>query len=183
MKTKRKWKPETRSRMAQGVKYSEEVKEQALAMLAVSGNVARTAKALGLPEATVRSWKNHRAREDENDSFAKLREKKKKAFIRSAWNNVERANRLIYKRLNRAEKAEKELDEILDLVKGATKEELSEQEKQRIYRTLATLRIDDLAKLSTVLGTLYDKQALAANEATTVVDGKIAVPRFEDFEV
>lgn len=169
--------------MAQGKKYSEEIKEKALALLAVNDNVTQTAKALGLPESTVRQWKNHRAREDEDDAFAKLREKKKKAFIRSAWNNVERANRLIYKRLNRAEKAEKELDELLVLVRNAKKEELTDDEKRKIFRTLAILRVDDISKLSTVLGTLYDKQALAACEATAVVDGKIAVPRFEDFEV
>lgn len=40
----------------------------------------------------------------------------------------------------------------------------------------------DLGKLVTIIGTLYDKQALANKEATEIVDGEIGVRKFEDFK-
>jgi len=38
----------------------------------------------------------------------------------------------------------------------------------------------DAKSLSTVLGTIYDKQALASSEPTQIVDGEVKLVRFED---
>lgn len=38
----------------------------------------------------------------------------------------------------------------------------------------------DARSLSTVLGTIYDKQALASSEPTQIVDGEVKLVRFED---
>ena len=46
---------------------------------------------------------------------------------------------------------------------------------------LAKIKVEDVKSLATVLGTLYDKQALANKEATAIVEGSITVKKFEDF--
>ena len=40
---------------------------------------------------------------------------------------------------------------------------------------MAAIKVEDVGKLATMLGTLYDKQALANNEATSKVDGVIRI--------
>ena len=57
---------------------------------------------------------------------------------------------------------------------------LTSQQRQALYMKLAKIKVDDVKSLATVLGTLYDKQALANKEATTIVEGNITVRKFED---
>ena len=45
---------------------------------------------------------------------------------------------------------------------------------------LKALKNFKLSELSTLIGTMYDKQALANKEATTIVGGNITVRKFED---
>jgi hypothetical protein len=44
---------------------------------------------------------------------------------------------------------------------------------------VASLKCDDLGRLVAILGTLYDKQALANREETEIVGGSV-VAKFED---
>lgn len=168
--------------MAQGKKYDDEIKEQARAMLAINDNVLQVAKALSLPESTIRSWKKSFEREDGGQNLAKLRERKKGQFVRKAWANIDRLQALISKKLKRAEKSEEELDKLLEIVASLPDGELPAKEKKVLAAKLAALKLEDIGKLSTVLGTLYDKQALASNDVTEVVSGTIGVAKFEDFE-
>nr|DAI27434.1 MAG TPA: hypothetical protein [Caudoviricetes sp.] len=46
---------------------------------------------------------------------------------------------------------------------------------------MSAIKIESVKELAVVLGTLYDKQALANKEATAIVEGNIAVKKFEDF--
>ena len=50
-----------------------------------------------------------------------------------------------------------------------------------LYSKISAIKIENVRELSTVLGTLYDKQALANKEATAIVEGDIKVKKFEDF--
>ena len=150
--------------MAQGKKYNDDIKERAFALLACNNSVAEVARALNLPYSTVKTWKNNYlakseelAQKEENGEhsdeldLAKLRKAKKEELIRNAWRIIGKSQMLIERRIDKA------IDNPDD------------PECEMGVR-----------ELSTVLGTLYDKQALASKEATEIVEGEIAVVRFED---
>ena len=70
--------------------------------------------------------------------------------------------------------ANEELDE-----EESEKNRSNEKKRQRICSKIDALKLDNLSQISTTLGTLYDKQALANGEATsreeTIIKG------FEDY--
>ena len=93
-----------------------------------TGNYSETGRVVGVPTSTVKDIVDNNIDEPE---FAILRKQKQEEFI-------ERADRIIYKAMNRLENS-------LD----------NEEEKIQVNN------------LSTVIGTLYDKRALAKGEPTS----------------
>jgi uncharacterized protein YifN (PemK superfamily) len=150
--------------MARGQKYNIEDKEKALAMLATNNNVAEIAKKLDIPESTLKTWK----KEKENDEeFNELRLKKKREFVDKAWASIEMALQLGEKRIKRALEHESELDEIIDVIQD---NDMNDKQKTALISKVRTLQIQGIRDISTFIGTLYDKQALANNEATNNLD-------------
>lgn len=149
--------------MAQGKKYNDDIKEKVFALLACNNSVAEVARTLNLPYSTVQTWLNKYiaqseilAQQEKNgvrnyeQDLVKLRQQKKEEFIRNAWRTIGKAHTLIEKRIDRA--MENPDDPECEI---------------------------NVRELSTVLGTLYDKQALACKDATTIVEANATV-RFED---
>lgn len=163
--------------MAQGKKYPQEIKEKALALLAVNTNVSAVARELGLPRSTIVTWQQE-AQNDED--FGKLREQKKEEFINGAWDIVMRAQRLIAKRLDRAEKDDERLDMLLDEVEDMSDDDISDAQRRVLVKRITDLKLDDIGKLGTVMGTMFDKHALALNQPTAIHGGEVVVKRFED---
>ena len=58
-------------------------------------------------------------------------------------------------------------------------EELTTQELKACVKVLLELKLPDIGKLSSVMGTMYDKRALARGEPTENIGGT-AVIKFED---
>ncbi|MBQ8371548.1 MAG: hypothetical protein IJX38_01230 [Clostridia bacterium] len=180
--------------MARGQKYGDDVRERAYALLATNGNVRAVAKELGLPYTTVRTWRNTWMREEndtsdsENDTIgasdfgeselAKLRTKKRTEFAANAWSFIEKASRLLGRRLERAVEEEARLDKILDVCADL---ELTQAQKRELYSKISMLKLESTKELTTIIGTLYDKQALANREATNIIDGSMVVKKFEDY--
>lgn len=170
--------------MAKGQKYNDDIKERAIALLTVNNSVSYVARELGLPRSTVKSWKEAFDREAEKggeDTIAKLRQKKKEDFINDAWKLIDLSKGVLEKRLTRARDNEEALDELVDEICKLDYKTLTSQQRQALYMKLAKIKVEDVKSLATVLGTLYDKQALANKEATAIVEGSITVKKFEDF--
>lgn len=170
--------------MAKGQKYNDDIKEKAIALLTVNNSVSYVARELGLPRSTVKSWKEAFDKEAEasgEDSIAKLRQKKKEDFINDAWKLIDLSKGVLEKRLTRARDNEEALDELVDEICKLDYKTLTSQQRQALYMKLAKIKVEDVKSLATVLGTLYDKQALANKEATAIVEGSITVKKFEDF--
>lgn len=170
--------------MAKGQKYNDDIKERAIALLTVNNSVSYVARELGLPRSTVKSWKEAFDREAEKggeDTIAKLRKKKKEDFINDAWKLIDLSKGVLEKRLTRARDNEEALDELVDEICKLDYKTLTSQQRQALYMKLAKIKVEDVKSLATVLGTLYDKQALANKEATAIVEGSITVKKFEDF--
>lgn len=147
--------------MAQGSKYTDEQKEQALAMLTIM-SYKEVSKKTDIPETTLRDWKNRE--EKINPEFVKLRTKKKEKFVNSAWNIIEKANRLIERKIDRALSIEDDIDSIIS--KAKKNKDLAKEDFILLTKSINKLGIDNIGQVSTVIGTLYDKQALINKEAT-----------------
>lgn len=144
-----------------GSKYSDEIKEKALAMLTTM-TVKEVSKKLDIADNTLRDWKNEA--EKINPEFVKLRDEKKKEFVENAWSIIGKANTLLERKIDRAISQESDIDKTINIV--ARDPELSKEEKKSIIKKLNELKLDNLGQLSIVIGTLYDKQALINKEST-----------------
>lgn len=187
-----------------GSKHNDGIKEKAFALLASGESVASAARALGLSYSTVRNWNYEWSKEEkgrdkvgasaqssENDnlkeeaaparpkkkkSLEELREEMKKRFVKRACNMISDTQKLLERRIKRAVHKENVLDEILSMVEER-KDKLSDTDKEKILHRIESLRLDDVRALSSILATLWDKQALAMKEPTINISGGI---RFED---
>lgn len=170
--------------MARGQKYNDDLKEKAFALLAVNNSVSLVAKELGLPRSTVKSWKEDYDKKAEisgEPTIANLRQENKKRFVADAWRLIDKTKTLLERRLDRALTNEDELDELLDEICKLDNKELSNEQRKAMYQKVKSLKLEQTKELAVVLGTLYDKQALANKEATAIIEGDITVKKFEDF--
>jgi hypothetical protein len=161
--------------MARGKKYNDEAKEKALAMLATNNNMEEIARELNIPKSTLCTWKKQH---EDDEEFEQLRMKKKSEFISKAWESIEDALKLGNKRVKRALEHEAELDKIIELL--IEDNELSNITKQSLIQKLKALQVQGIRDISTYIGTLYDKAALAAGEATVNTDMEINITLSDD---
>lgn len=158
--------------MPRGQKTPIELKEKCKAIVAATGNIGEASRQTGIPRNTIKGWV------DETDGFEQVRKDKKQEFIDNSWQIINSAQELIKNRIKRA----KEFDELLDMQIELTRNDdtLSAQEKVNEIEILLQKKAENTKDLSVILGTLYDKQALANKEATAIVDGNIGLKKFED---
>lgn len=168
--------------MARGQKHNDDIKEKARALLVADNNVSRVAKALGIPRSTIKSWKESFERESEQgtDDFAELRHKKKESFVNNAWDIIKQSQTLLARRLNRAIESENEIDALVEEITKLDHKQLTDTQRKALYSRITAIKVESVKEIAVVLGTLYDKQALAANEATQNVGGSV-VMKWEDF--
>ncbi len=180
--------------MARGSKINDEVKERAFALLAVNNNVQSVADELGIPRTTVNTWKkkweseqniplsdeNHTTdatadapadKAPANPNLVELRQRKKEEFVDKAWGMLERTQRLLERRIKRAEAHERDIDKLVDEVKKLPG--LNQTERNALFSKLSEIKLESAKSLAVLLGTLYDKQALAAKEPTMNIGGGV----------
>ena len=144
-----------------GKKYSDEEKEKAYALYAVNNSYKSTSKALNIPVSTIATWIKNKP---PDDKFEKLRTQNKENFIRRAGDIIDKGMSLLDKRFSRALENEEELDRLIDEV--LKNDELSQPEKSNLIKTLRSLQLQDVKAITTAIGTIYDKRALAKGEST-----------------
>ena len=164
-----------------GQKHTDETRIKAMELLSVY-SVADVARQLNLPETTVRTWAKGETKASKADSehLVELRNKRKQEFVEGAWDIIDKAKQLIDRRLTRALQQESEIDELLENAEKEIDEMDCPQQRKAALRKsvaqrVASLKLEDLKELSVTLGTLYDKQALANNEATVNAGIKITL--------
>ena len=97
--------------------------------------------------------------------------------MENAWRTIHAGQELLVRRLERAVQSEELLDEMMHAFTAGASELNGDQLRQMI-REFQDLKIMDIGKIAVVLGTMYDKQALIAKEATAHVE--ISDVKFED---
>lgn len=148
--------------MASGKKYSDEIKEQAFLLYATCGSYAETARQLGLAKSTVKGWIDKK----EPDALEQARTEKRMEFVDKASAIIDKGLKLLDRRINTALEHEDELDALIDEIFSSDKEEISPEEKKMLVSKIRSLQVQKLGEITTAIGTLYDKRALARGEST-----------------
>lgn len=151
--------------------YSEEQKEQARALFATETNLSRISRKLDIPLSTLRGWKKAYDEDCEKDPvLAEARDAKKREFVNNCWAIMNDTVTVLARRIKRAMDEEDEIDQLIDAVTDeATELDLDWKKTQSIICKVESLKCEDIVKLTTVMGTLYDKQALASGDNTANV--------------
>lgn len=162
--------------MSRGKKYSDEIKELAYALYASNGSKTETArrikelKGVAVAVNTVSDWINHHP----PDGFEELRNEKKRGFIESANAIIDKGMEIMDRRFTRALEEEAEIDNIIE---AASKADISQKEIESAIRRLKSLQLQDVKALTTAIGTLYDKRALALGESTENTKIEFKLPK------
>ncbi len=156
------------------VRYGDREKELAYAFYSISGNISEVAEKLNIPRTTVSKWLNNASPDELED----IRNRQKKIFITEAWGIIGDAQSILRRRLRRALDSEEAIDELIRIVDEIPEDEMGAEERKSLVKKLRAISCEDLSKIATVMGTVYDKAALASKEATAILGGSL---RLEDF--
>lgn len=169
-------------RIMNEIKYTFEDKERVYALYATGMAGREIARQLDIPQTTVVRWIKETRTSGEpcepqtvvNQDGSKktidleaMRTAKKVEFINSAWALITKSLQLADKRITRALEKEAELDALIDEI-GA--EDMNDKQKSALISKLRELQIQGVRELSTLIGTMYDKAALASGDSTSKVD-------------
>ena len=73
---------------------------------------------------------------------------------------------LLNRRFERAIEQEENFDVLINEIFATDREEINQDEKIRLVNKLRALQLHDIRAITTAIGTMYDKRALAKGEAT-----------------
>ena len=160
----------------------EAIKERALALLATNLPATRVAEMLNLKVGTVRTWKKVAVDKEkaiergeiQDDAELKVnatRLENKKNFVNNAWNLINESMEVAHKRISRLNKFEENVDIVANAIKKNADKICADVgigyfDLVNLIKELQSLKGVKVGELSTLIGTMYDKQALANGEAT-----------------
>lgn len=158
-------------------KHSDDIKEKALFLYATNGNITRTAEEIGVSKSTVHRWIN----EPENcEEVERVRTEKRMEFADRASEIIESSLQLLERRIDTALEHENELDALIGEIFATPNEEISQDQKNRLVRKINALQVQRLGEITTVIGTMYDKRALARGESTQNIGGTLTIENYID---
>ena len=128
-----------------------------------TNNFSETARQLNLPVKTVE--KIYKENKDKPE-FTKLCNEKREEFAEKATEIINKATDLLGRRIDMALDNQDELDEMIEEIWQIDKQELNETRKKTLVNKLTKMQLNNLSEITTAIGTLYDKRALARGEPT-----------------
>lgn len=159
--------------LARGRRTDPETIYRIMADFAITQNTRQTARNLNMPPSTVSKVVEGNKDKEE---FRQLCEKKKKDFAQKASDIIDKGLALLERRLDTALEHENELNELIEGISLTPKEEISQKEKQALITKIKALQLQKLGDITTAIGTLYDKRALAKGESTENTTISIKLP-------
>jgi len=157
-------------------RYTDKDRITALELLALGHSLSDVSRQLNIPVTTIHNWEKEKTdgareikKELNSEELERIRKEKKEEFVAEANSIISKGLKLLDKRITRALEEEESIDElIVQLVKKAKKgeEELNISEIKEIANKLKEMKVQRVSEITTAIGTLYDKQALAQGEAT-----------------
>lgn len=150
--------------MAKGKKTDNETIYKIMISMFSTNNSNETAKILNLPATTVNKLYNEHKNDEE---FVELCSKKRDEFVEKADNIINKGTKLLDKRLSTALERQQELDLLLDTVYDVSDDDMKPKEKLEIAKKLSRIQLNGLSEITTAIGTIYDKRALALGKSTS----------------
>jgi len=157
-------------------RYTDKDRITALELLALGHSLSDVSRQLNIPVTTIHNWDKNKTegakeikKELNSEELERIRKEKKEEFVAKANDIIKKGLSLLDKRITRALEEEESIDElIVQLVKKANKgeEELNISEIKEIANKLKEMKVQRVSEITTAIGTLYDKQALAIGDAT-----------------
>ena len=145
--------------MARGKKYTDDYKEKAYLMYAACGNFNEVSRSLGVPVTTIKTWIDKK----KPDELDELRTQKKMEFVDKASEIIDKGLLLLDRRITTALEYENELEELISVISS---QDMNGNEKNALITKVKSLELQKLSEITTAIGTLYDKRALAKGETT-----------------
>jgi predicted transcriptional regulator len=150
--------------MARGKKTSNEMIYKVMLSYITTRNYSETGRLLDVPESTVRKIIDDNR---EKPEFAILCEEKRDEFVEKADAIIYKATELLERRLDTALEKQEEIENLMDEIMLSSLDSLGEKQKLSIVNKLGRLQLNNLSEITTALGTMYDKRALAKGESTS----------------
>lgn len=160
-------------RVARGQKTSPETVYKIIASYAVTGNYKQTSRELDIPYSTVKDVVD---KNRDKEEFVKLQDETKESFSESASKLIDKGLNLLNRRFDRALEHEEELDAMIDEIAGTSTLVLTQAEKTALIAKLKALQLQDVKAITTAIGTLFDKRALADGKPTDSVEVSVKLP-------
>ncbi len=147
--------------MSRGQKTPDEMIVKIFTLYASNGSYSETARELDMAVNTV---KGIILRNKKTKKFAKLLDHKRESFAKSAEEIIDKGMELLNRRFNIALKSQADIEFLFEQI--CEKCELDEKELISIKKKLDKIQISSIAEIVRTVGVLYDKKALAKDEAT-----------------
>ena len=142
-------------------KKPDDMKEKAIQLYGINGSITRTAEELGVAKSTVHRWLNS----DECSEIVKqVRTENKIEFAEKAGEIINKGLELLDRRINTALDHEIELEAILDEI--CSDNDMKPATKRAFIKKIGAMQVQKISEISTAVGTLFDKRALARGEST-----------------
>lgn len=150
--------------MAKGKKTTIENIYKIMVGYSTNRNIEDLATKLKMPPSTVR-----KVIKDNKDKpeFVELCRIKEDEFVENATSIINKATTLLENRLTIALNKQRELELALDLIMAADNNEFDYKEKLAMAKKIGKMQINGLSEITTAIGTMYDKRALAKGENTS----------------
>lgn len=152
--------------------YTDADREQAFAEYTVLGNWELVSRKMGIPVNTLKSW--WRRHPPDMDEYAEKRREVREGFIETASRAIENGAELINRRMELALKHQRELEELMNDVPA---DEMTATQKKELLAKIRSIELHKLSEISTAVGTLYDKRALAQGQSTENTTIEIKMPQ------
>lgn len=149
--------------MAKGKKTDTETVYKIMISVFSTNNFNETARQLNIPVKTVETLYKKNIKKEE---FAKLCIDKKEEFANKATRIIDKATTLLEQKIDIALEQQEELNKILDDVMDLKDKDANYKRKKALANKIEALQLNRLSELTTAVGTLYDKRALAQGEST-----------------
>lgn len=150
-----------------GKKTSPQDIHNIMALWFTNYNLRETSRELDIPLSTVKEIVD---KYKYSDDFKQLRTQTEKAFAQKTTEIIEKGLLLLNKRLDKAISHEEDLELLIDEIFATDREELSQEEKNRLVNRVKALQIQNIKDITTAIGTLYDKRALSRGDSTQNID-------------
>lgn len=150
---------------------NEKIKERVIAMYESGMSVPEIEKATGKPHSTIYRWINSYKVSDEGPQIEQKRAYRKEQLIEDAWDILSGSMSILKQRIGKAKQNEEAAAAIIkELMQD---DEMSEVRRKVLISQLAELNFSNIRDITTVINTVYDKQAAASGESVT--DNKIEI--------